>query len=143
MKGSRCFVDANVWLYWLTSDKRIPAEERFRKRQLASNVLQQLDLVVSTQVVNEVCVNLVKKAGFNEVQIRKVIEEFELGCDVAVLTSDTLMQASQLRSQYGFSFWDGLIVASALISGASILYSEDMHSGLVVSKQLQIVNPFQ
>ncbi|RUT02202.1 hypothetical protein DSM106972_062770 [Dulcicalothrix desertica PCC 7102] len=50
MNGSRCFVDSNVWLYWLALDKRIPAEERFRKRQLASNVLQQIDLVVSTQV---------------------------------------------------------------------------------------------
>lgn len=122
---------------------RIPAEERFRKRQLASKVLQQLDLVVSTQVVNEVCVNLVKKAGFNEIQIRKVIQEFELGCDIAVLTSETLIQASELRSQYGFSFWDGLIVASALISGAEVLYSEDMHNGLIVSKQLEIINPFQ
>ncbi len=122
---------------------RISVEERLRKRQLAANVLQQPNLVVSTQVVNEVCTNLIKKAGFNEEQIREVIQGFEQGCDVAVLTSDTLIQASELRSQYRFSFWDGLIVASALISGASVLYSEDMHNGLVVSKQLKIVNPFQ
>jgi predicted nucleic acid-binding protein len=143
MNGSQCFVDSNVWLYWLIDDMRISAEERLRKRQLAANVLQQPNLVVSTQVVNEVCTNLIKKAAFNEEQIREVIQGFEQGCDVAVLTSDTLIQASELRSQYGFSFWDGLIVASALIYGASVLYSEDMHNGLVVSKQLKIVNPFQ
>jgi predicted nucleic acid-binding protein len=53
-----------------------------------------------------------------------------------------LIEASELRDRYGFSYWDSLIVACALAGGATIVYSEDMHSGLVVENRLQIVNPF-
>ncbi len=143
MSEARYFIDSNVWLYWLGNDLKISAEESLRKRQLAAEVLQPEDLVVSTQVINEVCTNLIKKAGFSEVQIRQVIQEFYEGCDVVPLSQDSLIQASELREQHGFSFWDGLIVVSALRSGASILYSEDMQDGLVVSEQIEIVNPFK
>ena len=41
------------------------------------------------------------------------------------------------------SFWDGLIVASALFGNANILYSEDMQDGLMIDNQLTIINPFK
>jgi len=53
-----------------------------------------------------------------------------------------LLLASDLRARYPFSFWDGLIVASALAANAEILYSEDMQNGLLVENKLKIVNPF-
>lgn len=40
-------------------------------------------------------------------------------------------------------FYDSLIVASALESECTILYSEDMQPGLVIENQLKIVNPFK
>jgi len=40
------------------------------------------------------------------------------------------------------SFWDSLIVAAALLGEATILYSEDMQTGLAIHDQLTIVNPF-
>jgi len=43
--------------------------------------------------------------------------------------------------RYGFSFWDGLIVASAIGANATLLYSEDMQDGLLVEQQLRIINP--
>ena len=51
--------------------------------------------------------------------------------------------ASELRISYNLSFWDSLIVASALSCGADTLYSEDMQDGLIVSEQLTIINPFK
>lgn len=53
------------------------------------------------------------------------------------------MNASSLRVQHGFSFWDSLIVMSALSTDAIVPYSEDMHDGLFVADQLTIVNPFK
>jgi predicted nucleic acid-binding protein len=49
---------------------------------------------------------------------------------------------SALRRQCGLSFWDSLIAAAALMSGSEILYSEDMHHGLMLGERLRIVNPF-
>ncbi len=39
------------------------------------------------------------------------------------------------------SFWDSLIIAAALDSGCTTLYSEDMQNGLKIDF-LTIVNPF-
>jgi predicted nucleic acid-binding protein len=53
-----------------------------------------------------------------------------------------LRLASDLQTRYLISYWDSLIIASALTSGNPTLYTEDMHDGLVINQQLQIINPF-
>ena len=47
-----------------------------------------------------------------------------------------------ISEQYKFSVYDGMIVAAALTAGCDVLYSEDMHDGLVVDGRLSVVNPF-
>ena len=61
-----------------------------------------------------------------EAQITQVIQEFYSSCAVVELNTDILLSASALRSRHHFSFWDGLIVASALSANTEVLYSEDM-----------------
>ena len=51
--------------------------------------------------------------------------------------------ASRLRQQYSFSFWDSLIIARALEAGVTLLYSEDMQDGILVAGTLEIINPFK
>jgi len=46
-----------------------------------------------------------------------------------------------MREKYNISYWDSLVVASALESGCTKLYSEDMQEGLVVDGILNIINP--
>lgn len=142
MNASKYFVDSNVWLYRLMGELN-DSEQEDRKRLIAIALTNTENLRISTQVINEVCSVLRRKASFNENQIQQVIQEFYDGCIVLELDFDTLILASNLRTQYGFSFWDGLIVASALSANAEILYSEDMQDELVVSQQLKIVNPFK
>jgi predicted nucleic acid-binding protein len=138
-----CFADSNIWLYRLLDNQSLNADERHRKRTIASSLTSVEGIIVSTQVINEVCANVVKKGRFTEEQIKILIQSFENRCTVVVLDTSILVNASDLRIQYGFSFWDGLIVASALSAHASILYSEDMQDGLVVEQQLTIANPFR
>ena len=47
-----------------------------------------------------------------------------------------------LAERYGFSVYDAMIVAAALIAGCTTLWTEDMHAGLLVEGQLRLVNPF-
>ncbi|WP_219904663.1 PIN domain-containing protein [Stenomitos frigidus] len=100
-------------------------------------------MIVSTQVINEVCSVLVRKAAFTEIQLKQTIQDFYDSCSVVELNAEILLNASNLRRRYGFSFWDGLIVVSALSANAEILYSEDMQDGLIVEQRLTIVNPFK
>lgn len=132
------FVDSNVWLYaFITGQDR-------NKSEHANRLIRTTTMIaVSTQVINEVCVNLIRREKFNEAQIRDVITGFYQTYIVIELDQASLLRASTLRERYAFSFWDGLIVACALTSGASRLYSEDMQDGLNIDGILTIINPFK
>ncbi|MBE9110866.1 PIN domain-containing protein [Nodosilinea sp. LEGE 07298] len=131
-----CFVDSNVWLYAFNR------RQDEAKHQIAKAIVAEPDLLVSTQVINEVCKNLLQKASFSEAQISKVITAFYKRCRVTHLSKEILLQASVLRTRYQLSFWDSLICAAALNTGAIILYSEDMHDGLNIENRLTVTNPF-
>jgi predicted nucleic acid-binding protein len=47
-----------------------------------------------------------------------------------------------LSIRYGYSYWDSLILATAVDNGCSILYTGDMQDGQVIDDKLRIVNPF-
>lgn len=131
-----CFTDSNLWLYTFI------AKQDPKKAAKAQQIVQNDNICLSSQVINEVCVNLICKAAYDEINLRKVIERFYFAYEIIDLNEQILLAASDLRLKYGFSFWDGLIVSAALSANAAILYSEDMHNGLIVENKLKIVNPF-
>ena len=76
----------------------------------------------------------------------------EIGCDIALLRQwvpeilpiDAAANSEALRiaEQYQLAFFDALMIAVALINGATVLYSEDMQHGLIVDDKLTIIHPF-
>lgn len=131
-----CFIDTNIWLYaFIETDDTT-------KSATARTLIQESEPVVSTQVINEVCVNLLRRANFTEEQVSRLIESFYEKYRVIELTESVLLAASQLRRCYSLSFWDSTIVATALSAGVSVLYSEDMQHGLIIEGQLRVRNPF-
>ena len=134
----KSFVDSNIWLYNFIVGQ--DAQKSVKARELTEN--NKGNICLSTQVINEVCLNLRKKANFDEKQIKQLIARFYFDFEVIELNEEILLKASDLRGRYKLSFWDGLIVASALFSNAGILYSEDMQDGLVIENKLRIINPF-
>lgn len=143
MNTQPCFIDSNVWLYRLMVDPNSNQADEVKKRALAINLIDNSEAFVSTQVINEVCSVLYRKAAFNDEQIKRVIQSFYNRATEVKLDQEILENACNLRTQYSFSFWDGLIVSSALSTSATILYSEDMQDGLFVEKKLRIINPFK
>jgi predicted nucleic acid-binding protein len=131
------FVDTNVWLYALI------VNDDAQKHQVAAEIAQGGNVVVSTQVINETCVNLLRKANLSETQLCDLIVSFYAKYEVIATEAQALLRASRLRAQYSLSFWDSLVVASAIESGCNMLYTEDMQDGLTVEGQLTIINPFR
>lgn len=133
-----CLIDSNIWLYAFIetqdADKSVVAKSLIQNKDIA--------ITVSIQIINEVCVNLVKKTDFSEEKIRKMIENFHSRYDVIGIDRGILLKASEIREYHNFSFWDSLIFASALYADAEILYSEDMQNGFVIGKT-RIINPFK
>ncbi|GAA6615981.1 PIN domain-containing protein [Scytonema sp. NUACC26] len=62
------FIDTNVWFYALTTASD---NEDSRKSEVAKSLVQLPNIVLSTQVINEVCTNLLKKARLTEQEISK------------------------------------------------------------------------
>ena len=134
---STAFIDTNIWLYaFLDTDES-------EKSSRAKRLFQQKEPMLSVQVVNEICVNLIKKASFSEEQISQLIEALYEKYPIVEMDENILLTASQLRQEYAFSFWDSMVVAYALAANAKILYSEDMQDGQVVRGVLQIINPLK
>ncbi len=133
---SPCLLDSNIWLYAFVE------QGEPQKQTTAKQLLEQPAVVISTQIINEVCFNLRRKADFTEEQIRRLIYSFYLRYSVTALDQTIMLAAAELRSRYSFSFWDNLVVAAALHAGCKLLYTEDMQHGLFVDERLRILNPF-
>jgi len=135
---SLCFIDSNIWLYALLP-KQDETKEAIAKSLIEGN---QPDIVISTQVINEIVNNLLRKGRTKESAVRLLIASFY--DDYTVVRMDRTIQekASLLRENHSFSHWDSLVVITALQAGASTIYSEDMQHEFVIDNKLTIVNPF-
>jgi predicted nucleic acid-binding protein len=131
------FADTNIWLYALLE---IQDAEKSAK---AKAIIRQQRLVASVQLINEICVNLLKKAHFSEQQVRELVISFYERHAVIPIEREVLLKASILRERYGFSYWDSTMVASALTAGAQVFYTEDMHHGLLVESVMRLENPLR
>jgi predicted nucleic acid-binding protein len=98
--------------------------------------------VISTQVLSEY-MNVIKRLlSLPKDEIMEIcLQNIEL-CILQPISLTTLKSARNLIDHYDFQLFDSIVVASALEANCHILYSEDLHHGLVVEKRLQIINPF-
>jgi predicted nucleic acid-binding protein len=128
------FVDSNVWLYsFMKGDSK--------KTQKSNQIISNSATILSTQVINELCVNLIKKAGYSEPEIQQTVKNIYSHYQVISIDENIILEASKIREIYFFSFWDSLILASAITFKCDILYSEDMQHNQKI-QNTQIVNPY-
>ena len=134
----KVFIDSNIWLYALIQNQT----DQEKSLKAKACIVEANDIIVSTQVVNEVCINLMRKANKDNTYIEKFLSDFLVTYSVLPQTKEDILQAASLRKDYHFSYWDSLIVACALRSHCKILYSEDMQHGLYIYQHTKICNPF-
>jgi len=136
----KVFIDSNIWLYALIEKQQ--KNDQF-KHKLAKKLLTTQDNIhISTQVVNEVCVNLMRKADKDHAYILQFSRDFIASYTVHNQTTEDLITAATLRLDYHLSYWDSLIIASAINNQCKIVYSEDMQNNLLIYNKLTILNPF-
>ncbi len=94
------------------------------------------------KVISETVNVASRRLGMGAADIRRLVAWLESTCAVEIITLATIHLAQDVRERYGFSWYDSLIVASALEASCSQLFSEDMQHGQVISDRVAIVNPF-
>jgi len=98
--------------------------------------------VVSVQVLNEFVNVSRRKYRRDWGEIQDALSVLKTLLDPPQpLTIEVHEAAIGIARDYGFHFYDSLIVAAALRAGCSILYSEDLHHGQTIER-LTIHNPF-
>jgi len=97
---------------------------------------------VSVQVLNEFASVAVRKLKMSYPEIRDALEPIRAVCKIVPMTLDTHDLGLQVAERYGFSVYDALIVASALLADCETLCSEDLQGGQRIDGQLVIKNPF-
>ena len=134
--SARAFLDTNILIY-------LYSESDADKRQTAYETLDSYQCITSLQALNEACNTWFKKYNWNGTKIREHLDNIELVCDEVVpVGRNTLNTAISLKDCYGYSYFDCLMLASALESNAGIIFTEDMSNGQVINGTLTITNPF-
>jgi len=134
----RTFVDANVLIYGHDVDSK-------SKHATAKNILRELWTertgVLSMQVLQEFYVNVTRKirSPLPRDSARLVVTSYSIWC--METTPAELSLAFRIEDESRIGFWDALIVAAAVKSGATRLLSEDLNPGQKIAG-LRIENPF-
>lgn len=134
----RIFLDSNILVYSSLEDN----ENKHHKVISLLENIKGKEIFLSTQVINEVYVTLLKN-GLDDDAIQKVLMEIIETYNISVITTEIIKKAWNLRKQYRYSYWDSLVLASALEINCSTLYTEDMQGGQVIEDTLRITNPFE
>ncbi|MEE9355672.1 MAG: PIN domain-containing protein [Methylococcaceae bacterium] len=135
--SDKVFIDSNIWLYALIQSEA----DQEKSLKAKASIVNTDNIFISTQIVNEVCINLMRKGNKDAVFIDQFLIHFMATYSVMSQTKDDVLKASSIRGDYHFSYWDSLVVACAIRGDCKILYSEDMQHELIIYKKLQIVNP--
>jgi predicted nucleic acid-binding protein len=140
MKGDKTFLDTNVLLYAFD-------RESVKKHPIARDIVEDLwrsgTGILSTQVLQEFFVNVTKKIAV-PVPLRTargIVLDF-LKWKVVVNDGGALVSAIDIQAEYGYSFWDALILQAALEGGVTFLLSEDLKDGQRI-QGVTIRNPFR
>jgi predicted nucleic acid-binding protein len=138
--SDRYFVDTNILMY--AHDASAGAKHE-RAKALVEDLWRTRAGVVSTQVLQELCVNLRRKARrpLDLRATRELVADY-LGWQVVVNGGESILEVLDLEERYRISFWDALVVYAAQVSGAAILYSEDLSDGQTYGT-VRVVDPLR
>lgn len=135
--AARSFIDTHVLIYAEASDA--PVKQR-AALALLKQLFESTDGVLSTQVLQEYCNVALKRLKLPAQHIRAQLDLYEQ-FEVVQVTPAVIRAGLDLHQTRSVAFYDALIMASAQLAGCSVLFSEDMNAGEIMTG-VRIINPF-
>ena len=132
------FVDTNIFVYGYTDKEKEKMDyiHEYWKTHLADK-----KIFVSTQILSEFYSAMTKQKVSHAI-IKEKMAEIIQTTTVTPLSLPTIEHCFALKEKYAYSWWDSLVLASALESECGEVCSEDMQDGQVIEGSLTISNPF-
>lgn len=121
MSDEALFLDTNVLVYIFDGDKQAVARQLLRDSG---------EIRLSTQVLSEFYVTVTRKLArpLAPEHALQVVEHWRR-FPVAAITPKLVARGIARSIESRISFWDGLVVETALAEGTRRLVSEDLHDG--------------
>lgn len=136
--SARYFVDTNLLIYAHSPEA---GEKSRRARALVERLWRDRSGIVSTQVLQELYVNVCRKTKQppSPAEARSLVASY-MSWEVVVNDGESILGALDIEQRYGLSFWDALIVQAANAATAAALYSEDLSHGQTYG-MVEVINP--
>lgn len=134
---NRVFLDTNLWIYFYAKD---PADKSQTVTQLISNNAELIWL--STQTLGELFHVLTRKKFTSQTEAVAIVSDLIESFPVWDINVAKVSKALEINTKYGYTYWDSLILATALLGDCAIVYSEDMQHNQLIDSQLRLLNPF-
>jgi predicted nucleic acid-binding protein len=136
--SAKVFVDTNVLVYAYDINA---GSKRQTAQYVLLNLWQERSGAVSMQVLQEFYSTVIRKlvSPLAKDKARLIANRFARWC--VTTTPAEIRQAFRIEDEARINFWDAMIVAAAIKSGATRILSEDLNSGQVIAG-IQIENPF-
>lgn len=133
---AKVFLDTNLWVYFYSTE---PDSNFESVKAILRNPSQSI--LVSTQNLGELFHVLTRKNIITKSRATGIVRQLIQDSPVLPIHRDTVIRALEINDRYSYSYWDSLILATALLNDCEILYSEDMQHNQVICDRLQIKNP--
>ncbi|WP_107666670.1 PIN domain-containing protein [Cyanothece sp. BG0011] len=130
-------LDTNLWVYLYSKD---PLNKSLQVRALVNQKFELI--IVTTQILGELFNVLTRKQIIELKEAKQIISEIISSFLIIPIETPQVLQALEIHSRYHYSYWDSLIIATALISDCEFIYSEDMQNQQIIENQITIINPF-
>ena len=106
--NDKCFVDTIILVY---AHDRSAGDKHHRARVLIEKLWNSGGGVLSTQVLQELCVNVRRKSShpLSVEETRRLIQDYS-SWTIVTNTAESVIEALDIESRYNISFWDALIV---------------------------------
>lgn len=110
---------------------------------MVEDILEAQEIIISTQVINEFINVMHKKRKISLIELLPSVHELYSNFKVVTITSNTIEKALHIAHKHHYSYFDSLIIASALENGCTVLFTEDMHAEHRIGQHFIIKNPFK
>jgi predicted nucleic acid-binding protein len=133
------FLDTNILIY---AHDRSAGDKHIRAKELVRELWQSGEGCLSVQVLQEFYVNVTQKVSkpLAAEVAAQIIADLSLW-QVHRPGVEDILDAIRLQDRYQITFWDAMIVASAIQMGCQTLWSEDLNPGQVYD-QVRVQSPF-
>jgi predicted nucleic acid-binding protein len=134
----RTFLDSNIIVY---ANDAADAGKQENAISLVQKHMRDGTGVLSTQVLQEYAVTALQKLGQAVPVVMHQLHLLE-SLSVVVIKPDLVRRGLEIKTLYGLSYWDSLIIAAAESAGCNQILSEDLNSAQSFCG-MKCINPFE